>query len=79
MYKPNELNSVFEERKQGFLTAFSKETKEIRDSIVNDLPAYNMLLSLEATTFEELGLQIHAREQEKSQNALTSLLPSCPY
>ncbi len=59
---------IFDERKRTFMLDFAMEDSRIRESLVKDLPAYNELLSLKATSFEEFALQHYENGQI-----------SCPY
>lgn len=80
MAKKKESNHrVFDERVRDFLEDFSKEALEVRNSIVNALPAYNALLSLNASTFEEFALQWWAEKQGIDDTSETMPLPECPY
>lgn len=66
-------------QKQDFLRAFSREAQYIRDSIINDLPAYNMLLNARAETFEEAALRLAAQERSSVYVKQTPPMPSCPH
>lgn len=70
---------IFDERVSMYLCEFSKESPDVRDSIVNNLPAYNTLLSLKASSFEEFALQLWAEENNLDYTKETLPLPNCPY
>ena len=70
----------FDERVERFLLLFSKEHPDIREKLVNLLPAYNRLLSLKATSFEELGLKNIAKQlgvTVEGANFYKSFIPPC--
>lgn len=69
---------VFDERARAFLEDFAKEAPDVRNSIVNDLPAYNALLSINAQTFEEFALQWWATKQSINGASEKAPLPECP-
>lgn len=72
------LSSAFEERKRSFMEAFSREAREIRDSIAKDLPAYNALVSIHAESFEDVALRMLAEERGIAYNSIDPPLPACP-
>lgn len=61
------------------MTLFSKEAKEIRDSIVRDLPAYNDVLSIHAESFEEVALRMLAEDRGIPFNPMEPPVPPCPF
>ena len=77
--KDNQLSGVFEQRKRQFIEAFSREAVDIRESIINDLPAYNILLSLNAQTFEEFAYQSIAEERKEKYDKEHPPTPQCPF
>ena len=58
---------------------FSREAREIRDSIVRDLPAYNDILSIHAESFEEAALRMLAEERGIPFNPTDPPVPPCPF
>ena len=57
--KTNDPNS----RIEAFLQYFEQEIPDVREELANTIPAYNMLLSLNAKSFEELPLMAIAKER----------------
>ena len=57
--KTNDPNS----RIEAFLQYFEQEIPDVREELANTIPAYNMLLSLNAKSFEELSLMAIAKER----------------
>ena len=57
--KANDPNQRIEE----FLQYFEQEIPDVREELANTIPAYNMLLSLHAKSFEELSLMAIAKER----------------
>lgn len=51
------------QRIEEFLQYFEQETPAVREELANTIPAYNMLLSLHAKSFEELSLMAIAKER----------------
>ena len=68
-----------EDRKRDFMFLFAREAPYIRDSLVKDLPAYNMLLSMGAESFEELALREVARQRNVVYSKDSPILPDCPH
>lgn len=66
-------------RIQGFLYDFSRESQAVRDGIVKDLPAYNMLLSTQAETFEEIALRMLSEERKVPYIKDSPPMPVCPH
>ena len=77
--KKESKHRIFDERARAFLETFSREASDVRKSIVNDLPAYNALISLNALTFEDFALQWWAEKQAAEQTPEKEILPECPY
>ena len=67
-----------DERVREFLYLYSRESPYIRNCIARDLPAYNNLLSLNASSFEEIALQQIALQKGLSYG-YKEVLPSCPH
>lgn len=65
-----------------FISTFSKLSDDVRLELLYTLPAYNMLLSVHATTFEELALKRVAIQQNKDPSDIrfsyNDIKPSCP-
>ena len=76
---PDQKHRIFEERKRAFLLDFAKEAPQIRDSIVKDLPSFNILLALKAQSFEEFALQLLAEERGITYTKDNPLMPECPH
>lgn len=72
------LASVFEDRKQEYMRMFAQEDYAIRASLVNDLPAYHALLSMQVESFEELACRQIAKERGVSYDKDKPPLPVCP-
>lgn len=68
----------FSDKKKAFMLLFSRQNQDIRDSILNDLPAYNALLSMESESFEEIELRRLAESRGLSYNKNTPPVPDCP-
>lgn len=77
--KEQSSSRVFEERKQQFMLLFSREARMVRDSIVEDLPAYNLLLSIHAESFEEITLRQLAEQQNIIYDPERPPIPDCPF
>lgn len=69
----------FLDKKQAFFKLFSLQDEDTRNSILQDLPAYNAMLSLEAESFEELALQQIAKSSGEVYNKYQKIHPLCPY
>lgn len=72
-------NFDFSNKKQAFLLLFSRQSKEVRESILSDLPAYHALLSLEAESFEELALKVQTEKRGVRYSKDTPVVPDCPF
>lgn len=68
-----------EDRVDRFKKAFSMESPYVRQRLVQDLESYNILLSLEATSFEELALKEAANNRNTEYDKNDPPLPSCPH
>lgn len=77
--KRERQHRLSEERKREFMVMFSRESEQIRDSIVKDLPAYNMLLSMNAESFEEIALRQATKERGIVYDKDNPPAPNCPY
>lgn len=60
---------------------FAQENPDVREELANALPAYNMLLSLHAKTFEEFSLMAIAKERginyKRSLFSYENIKPDC--
>ena len=72
-------NIDFSDKKRAFMILFSRQSQEVRESILSDLPAYNALLSLEVESFEELALKVLAEKRGVRYSKVTLLVPDCPF
>lgn len=79
MSKKQKPIDELELRKQEFMSSFANEAPAVRDSIVQDLPAYNALLSLRAVSFEEITLRQLAKQQNIPYNLEHPPIPTCPW
>lgn len=61
-----------------FLYAFSKQPEAVRNSIVNELPAYNRLVSMKTTSFKDVYLRQLAEERGIVYSPESPPLPPCP-
>ena len=77
--KKKKSERAFDERKREFLLMFSREAPALREAIVNDLPAYNMLLDLRADTFEEIALRQVAEQSGMTENKGRAVVLNCPF
>ena len=81
--RPIKLSAKETERVDYFLDQFSKETPEIRDNIVRNLPSYNILHNLHAKSFEEFSLLSICREKGLPYSDplfdFSNVLPFCPF
>ena len=68
----------FSDKKQAFMKLFSMQDTDTRNSILEDLPAYNAMLSLEAESFEELALKQMAKGHGETSNKYQAVRPTCP-
>lgn len=68
-----------EARVQQFKNLFAQESPYVRERLVQDLESYNVLLSLEATSFRTLALQDIARDRGIDFDSENPPLPSCPH
>jgi len=59
---PSDHNKV-DERRKHFFRLFKAEAPFLRDKIARELPAYNLLLSMEAESFNDIALRIIAKER----------------
>lgn len=82
MGNTQKFTSDISERIDQFLSAFSKEDRDIRNTISKNLPAFNMLLNCNAKTFEEFALLPIAKMQGININDplldLSKVRPICP-
>lgn len=69
----------FSNKKQAFMVLFSQQSREVRESILNDLPAYHDLLLLESDSFEELALKELANKRGIQYSKEAPPVPVCPY
>lgn len=69
----------FEERKQEFMDRFSDEAPMVRSSLVDDLPAHNVLLSIHAESFGEIILRHLAEQQGIPYDPEKPPSPECPH
>lgn len=70
--------SKAEKRVADFYLKFKSEAPFIRDIIVRDLPAYNMLLSLRAENFKDIALSVIAKQRGIDFDPLNPPMPDCP-
>ena len=70
--------SLAEKRKSDFFKRFRSEAPYIRDEIVRDLHSYNMLLSMEAESFEDIALRVIAKRRGIKYDPLNPPKPDCP-
>ena len=78
-YQQDIENIDFSDKKKAFLLLFSRQSHELRQSILAELPAYHALLSLEADTFEELALKVQAKKRGVRYTKDVPVVPDCPF
>lgn len=77
--KKQEIESDADRRKSIFFNNFKAEAPFIRDEIVRDLPAYNLLLSLQAESFDDIALRVIAKQRGELFDPRNPPVPDCPY
>ncbi len=65
-------------RKADFFALFKAEAPYIRDEIARDLPAYHMLLSMQAESFADIALRVIAKQRGIPFDLLNPPVPACP-
>ena len=75
-FDPDKLES--KDLKPLFMALFAAQEQETRDSLLNDLPAFNALLSLKAESFEEIELRRIAQLRGVPYKKRPPV-PDCPY
>lgn len=76
--RSDEIVSNFNDRVRFFMDAFSRENPDIRDRLVRNLPAYNLLVSMGSESFEEIALRLAARERGELYDPAKPPVPVCP-
>lgn len=70
---------LYSDRVRSFLNAFAREREDVRKQLVKDLPAYNLLLSIEAESFEDVALRLEAQNRGEDFRKEFPPTPRCPF